>query len=226
MKDYNQALHYEIFVKEEYACMKQEILNAKTIFDIGGHMGYFSEWCREIGSEAEIHYFEPLPFLIEEAMKCLKDDPKIIWNTFGIGAKEEEIRFLINREKTMQSSSMSSFLNPQGEEMLVQMKNMKQYLSSLEKGRGNPELAKKEEVFLEDIVVKMDIEGMEFEVLESWGEEIFERIGAMIMEVHLFDPEKIERYQELKEKMRQHFPSLEEWISPYNQGILLVKVTK
>ncbi|GHV25745.1 hypothetical protein FACS1894176_05030 [Bacteroidia bacterium] len=82
MPNYNEALRYEIFVKEEYACAKQAIQQADLIFDIGGHLGYFSQWCRKIGSEAEIHYFEPLPFLYEEAKERLKADPKITFHNF------------------------------------------------------------------------------------------------------------------------------------------------
>ncbi|MBF0981814.1 hypothetical protein HXK74_04240, partial [Candidatus Gracilibacteria bacterium] len=44
MKDYNKALYHEIFVTEEYAMIKQSLAGAKVIFDIGGHVGYFSLW--------------------------------------------------------------------------------------------------------------------------------------------------------------------------------------
>jgi hypothetical protein len=48
MQKHDQALRYEIFEKEEYSCAKQAIQRAKVIFDIGGHLGYFSEWCRSL----------------------------------------------------------------------------------------------------------------------------------------------------------------------------------
>lgn len=38
MKDYNRALEYEIFIKEEYGFAKEQIRTAKVIFDIGGHI--------------------------------------------------------------------------------------------------------------------------------------------------------------------------------------------
>lgn len=83
MKDYNQALKYEIFIKEEYACAKTLIKSAKIIFDIGGHVGLFSEWCLKLNPQAEIHYFEPFEKLVQEAKARLQTfSSQIIFNPF------------------------------------------------------------------------------------------------------------------------------------------------
>jgi FkbM family methyltransferase len=68
----------------------------------------------------------------------------------------------VNEEKTMQSSKYSSFLNSKGKSIKVAMRTLEGYLR---------------EQNLDYIdLVKMDIEGMEFEVLESWDDELFEKI--------------------------------------------------
>ncbi len=83
MKDYNQALKYEIFVKEEYACVKPLIPSAKTIFDIGGHIGLFSERCLGLNPQVQIHYFEPFESLVHEAKIRLQSfASQIIFNPF------------------------------------------------------------------------------------------------------------------------------------------------
>ena len=65
MKDYNKALYHEIFVTEEYAMIKQTLAWAKVIFDIGGHVWYFSLWALKQNPELVIHFFEPFPQLLE-----------------------------------------------------------------------------------------------------------------------------------------------------------------
>lgn len=50
MDKYNKALEYEIFVKKEYSFADEAIKQAKIIFDIGGHIGLFSEYCLSINS--------------------------------------------------------------------------------------------------------------------------------------------------------------------------------
>ena len=85
----------------------------------------------------------------------------------------------------MQSSNYTSFLNPRGEVIEVKMITLKQYLN-----RQNPKGAV--------TVVKMDIEGMEFEVLESWDDEMFEKIGSLIIEIHLLNDEMQQQFELLK----------------------------
>lgn len=72
MKDYNRALEYEIFMKEEYGFAKEQIRTAKVIFDIGGHIGLFSQWCLQLNPQAQIFFFEPFPQHLEQAKERLK----------------------------------------------------------------------------------------------------------------------------------------------------------
>ena len=205
---YNQALRYEIFEKEEYVCAKEVIQQATIIFDIGGHIGFFSERCRMFNKETEIHYFEPLPFLYQEAKVRLNKEKNLILNTVWIGVEEGNIPFLVNKEKTMQSSKYSSFLNPIGEAVNVNMITLESYL-------------KKNTIPFIDLV-KMDIEGMEFEVLESWSTEVWKKIWSLVIEVHLFNEEMQKRYQKLKVLFHQNFSTVEEEVSEYTDTIRLV----
>ena len=208
MNKYDQALRYELFEKEEYALAKDAIKKAEVIFDIGGHVGYFSERCRGLHEEAEIHYFEPVPFLYETAKERLNGDKKLIFNAVGMGAREEEIDFLVNAEKTMQSSRDPSFLNPQGETIRVKMITLEGYLEERQMQKID--------------VLKMDIEGMEREVLESRKDEVWGKIGAMIVEVHVFGEREAQRFEGVKAKLNQHFSRVEEEVSSYTEKIRLV----
>lgn len=61
MKNYDQALRHEIFTDKEYGFADDQIRQAKIIFDIGAHKGYFTEYCLSLNPTAEIHTFEPNP---------------------------------------------------------------------------------------------------------------------------------------------------------------------
>lgn len=91
----------------------------------------------------------------------------------------------------MQSSKFSSFLNPQGEKIEVNMISFSQIL---------------EEYQISQIdLIKMDIEGMELEVLESRKESLFDHINTMIIEIHCFDREKEEKSEWLQQWLPQFF---------------------
>lgn len=188
---YEKALQYEIFVKEEYQQAKEIIKHANLIFDLGSHIGFFSEWCLSLNPQVEIFSFEPMPLLFETMEERLSSyQNQIHFFNYGISSKTEKIPFSFNSQKTMQSSKFSSFLNPQGEKIEVNMISLSQIL---------------EEYQISQIdLIKMDIEGMEFEVLESRWKEIFEKIHAMIIEVHCFDQEK-EKKSEWLQQWLPHF---------------------
>jgi hypothetical protein len=38
LEKYEKALFHEIFINKEYSVLEKRILDAKTIFDIGGHI--------------------------------------------------------------------------------------------------------------------------------------------------------------------------------------------
>ena len=113
---YERALEYEIFKKREYGFAKNEIENAECIFDIWWHIWYFSKRCRSLNSNAKIYYFEPIGEFYNKAKNLLWNDKNIILNNLWIASKSENWTILLNKEKTMQSSKYSSFLNPCWEE--------------------------------------------------------------------------------------------------------------
>lgn len=208
MKDYNQALKYEIFVKEEYACAKSIIRSSKTVFDIGGHVGLFSERCLELNPKTKIHYFEPFENLVHEAKIRLQDfSSQIIFNPFWIAKTAWNYNFLYNSTKTMQSSQFSSFLNPSWIPMQVRCENLNTYL-------------KNQEIWTIDLI-KLDIEGMEFEVLFDLQEETWGKVQALICEVHLFSPEQEALFLDLLSLLKAHFNFVERNPSPYSDKIWL-----
>ena len=208
MKDYNQALKYEIFIKEEYACAKTLIKSAKIIFDIGGHIGIFSEWCLKLNPQAEIHYFEPFEKLIQEAKVRLQaSSSQIVFNPFWVAKIPWSYNFLFNPTKTMQSSQFPSFLNLAWTPASVHCENLNDYLQN-------------KKIWSIDFM-KLDIEGMEFEVLFDLQEESWEKIQDLVCEVHLFSPQHEVQFPKLLSLLKAHFPSVERIPSPYSEKLWL-----
>ena len=209
---YEQALQYEIFVKEEYWFAKKEIQKAKCIFDIWWHVWFFSERCRSLNNNTEIHYFEPVQDFYKKAKENLWNDDKIIMNNYWIWTKTEKWNFLINNEKTMQSSKYSSFLNPKWTKIEVKFYEMKNYL--IDKHIENID------------IIKMDIEWMEIEVLPSRTNFERSKIQNFIAEIHTLNNNMKKNWKYILLELKNIFSNIEIFKSPYSQDIFLIRCKK
>lgn len=209
---YEKALEYEIFVKEEYSFAKEKIQNAEFIFDIWWHRWLFSKRCRNLNSNAEIHYFEPVGEFYNEAKKSLWNDKSIILNNYWISSKTESWTILLNQEKSMQSSKYSSFLNQNWKEIKVNFMTLKEYLNKNHINKID--------------VLKMDIEWMEFEVLSSrWNFER-EEIDNFIAEIHILNEELKLKWNQIFLKIKNIFWRVEIIKSWYREEIFLIYCSK
>jgi len=191
MDKYNKALEYEIFIKKEYWLADRAIKQAKLIFDIGWHIGLFSQYCLSLSPWCTIHYFEPITTLYQQAKQTIKNQ-NIILNNFGISAKTWQQNMYFNPEKTMQSSKFNqTFLNPKWEEIFVDMKNLEEYC-----------LANK----IESIdFLKIDTEGMEYEIIDSLSDKFLSKIKTILIEYHCFDDNSRFSLQILEDRLSKYF---------------------
>jgi len=206
---YEKALEYEIFVKEEYGFAMEVIQKANCIFDIWGHVWYFSEWCRGLNPSAMIYYFEPIKENYDKAVSRLCNSKNIELFNVWVASKTWEWVLLYNREKTMQSSKFSSFLNSSWEEEKVKFI----WLFDALKFTASKTID----------LVKIDIEWMEFEVLDSLSLEEWNLISNLIIEIHLLNNELEEEWKLLHQKIKQIFKSVEIIPSWYTDKIFLVR---
>lgn len=204
---YQKALEYEIFVKVEYWFAKEKIKRANCIFDIWGHVGYFSKWVRSLNTHTKIHYFEPFDELYLEAKESFWWDANIVLNNLWIAWKTGDWELFFNDEKTMQSSKFISFLNPWGASRSVNFLSLSEYI----------EMQKITSID----VLKMDIEGMEFEVLDSFNNE-WSIIHSMIIEIHLLNEKLKSRWNLINQKLKDNFSFVEIKPSWYSENIFLV----
>ena len=108
---YEKALQYEIFVKEEYQQAKEIIKHANLIFDIGSHIGFFSEWCLSLNPQVKIFAFEPMPLLFETMKERLSlYQNQIHFFNYGISSKTEKIPFSSILKKLCNQVNFPHFL--------------------------------------------------------------------------------------------------------------------
>ena len=205
---YEKALEYEIFHKREYGFMEDKIRTANCIFDVWWHIWLFSQRCRLLNKNAKIHYFEPVKQFYNRAKIKWGDDENIILNNYWIGEKSGSWTILFNEEKTMQSSKYSSFLNTKGREVKSEFITLEKYL--------------KENSITKIDVLKMDIEGMEFEVLSSRWDYEWEKIDNIIVEIHLLNEKFKSEWNQIFLKIKWIFWNIKIIDSWYRSEIFLL----
>lgn len=209
---YEKALEYEIFIKEEYGFAKKRIQQAKCVFDIWWHIWLFSKWCRKLNPNVKIYYFEPVGAFYDKSVLALWSDENIILNNCGISSETWTWNMLLNTERTMQSSKYSSFLNKNGKEIEVKFITLKEYIENNDIDRID--------------VLKMDIEWMEFEVLNSWSDFEWWKIDSLIVEVHLLNDEMKFQRNQIFQKIKNIFESVKIINSWYREEIFLLWANK
>ena len=106
----------------------------------------------------------------------------------------------------MQSSAFKDkFLNPAGQEIAVEMQRLDEYI---------------DEFFIDTIdLLKMDIEGMEFNVLLDLDESYFKKITSLVIEYHLLDDTYTEKYDQLLSKIKNLYKTVEILPNPYSKKL-------
>ena len=189
--------------------LKPYLSSCKTLFDIWGHIGYFSLWALKYNPHLQIHFFEPFPQLIEQAKDNLQTfSDQIVFNSFWVAKEDWELNFLFNKEKTMQSSQSSSFLNPRWEIQKISCKNLNTYLDT--------------HAITQIDLLKIDIEWMEYEVLSNLSPYNRKKIKNLIAEIHLLSDLDLQKWKMIKNQISFYFSHIQIQKSLYTDKILLV----
>ncbi|MCF7834457.1 FkbM family methyltransferase [Candidatus Gracilibacteria bacterium] len=205
MEKYNKALRYEIFENREYGFLDEIIKNSKIIFDIGGHVGYFTEYCLGLNQDLLIHFFEPVKDFLDEAKNRLRYE-NIYWNNSAIMNKNGFHNFFVNQEKNMQSSIFNqTFLNPEGTISKIIIKRLDDYIDD----------RKFDKIHL----VKMDIEGSEFDVIQSLGEKHLDMIENLCIEYHILDRNFENKFDLIIDKLKNNYKNLDIMPSIYTDKV-------
>ena len=206
---YEKALYYEIFVSKEYQILDDFIKKSGTIFDIGWHIGFFTNYCHSINNKANIHYFEPVPKLFEKWKKIIGENKNIILNNKWVWTTTSKQKIFVNSTKTMQSSIYTNnFLNKEQKSHLCDFISLEKYLQ--ENNINYIDLC------------KIDIEWAEIKVLEEISTETLQKINVLFFEYHILFENDSQILQKILHKLDQNFKKTESFRSKYTENIWYV----
>lgn len=170
-KELDPFIYDEMFNWNVYGLSEEEI-KGQNVLDIGGHFGSFSNVCNDLGAK-KIVAVEANPLNYLKYLKYTQDIP---------GVK------CINAAVTSKYGGLVTIDDHGGESMI---------------GKGNMTVATitlkdAVEVFPsnEDIFLKMDIEGAEYEVIYGTPVDILRRFNIIAMEMHEF-PNSNNKFKDL-----------------------------
>jgi FkbM family methyltransferase len=163
----DQSVFDEIYRDKEYRGVEGILQNAKVILDLGAHIGLFSVYASVLAAEgAKIYAFEPdeRNFLIMKEHLKMNGVRNVQVKNVAVGAESGERELYLSED-----SHNHSFIGV-GEGKKVRAASL-------------PDILRKNRLEKVDLV-KMDIEGAEFEVMEALTGEDFSKIKSFYIEYH------------------------------------------
>jgi FkbM family methyltransferase len=170
----DQSVFDEIFRDKEYRVVEDILINAKdTVLDLGAHIGLFSIYASVLnGGKASLFVFEPdeINFAAMKEHLKLNGVKNIQCKNVAVAAESGE------RELFLSADSHNHSLIGEGVGKKIRTTTL-------------PDIIRKFRLEKIDLV-KMDIEGAEFEVLESMEESDFAKIANFYVEYHEYANDK------------------------------------
>jgi FkbM family methyltransferase len=168
----------EMFLESKYDCY--ELDNMDIVFDIGANSGLFSLLCINKGVK-KVYSFEPNKDSLIN-LKSVTNNLNVEIVPKAVYTKDEDLKFYIDPSNTTIGSLSKNHLELHGsslEEVVVPAISLKTFA--------------KENNIDKISLVKMDIEGAEYEIIDNLEDEVFEIIDNFLIEYHDNDDERVLR---------------------------------
>lgn len=187
----DQSVIAEIFKWREYRSADDIIKNIGkgTIIDVGAHIGLFSLYCRTLNPQATIFCLEPEPDNFKLLKKHLTRNkltsvhPKMIALSGTAGNR----KMLIGEDNHNHKLLESDLTDPDSQTINVNTETL-------------PSFCQKNKIAQVGLL-KMDIEGAEYEIFSTLPKENFRIIENIVMEYHNYGSH---HYREIEAILRQN----------------------
>jgi len=174
----DESVFEEIFVDRDYKLLDQPITQSKAIIlDIGAHTGYFAIYASVLNPTTQILSFEPEP----SNFKLLKENLKQnrIHNAkaknLAVAGTNSPRTLIISEDSHNHSLLTEAVQKPQPQ---TQTTTQTTTLDLILKAHDHCDL------------IKMDVEGAEYEILAATQPETFTKIKTLFIEYHEFTPDQ------------------------------------
>jgi FkbM family methyltransferase len=198
----------EIFFREDYGAMPSD----SVIVDLGASVGVFSVYATATARNVRIYAYEPMPAsfrLVEENIRINSREGSVKAFNFAVGGEAGDRELFVGGTDFFFPTLLGPGGDRQAEHITVHCTTLAEILESNALERVD--------------LLKMDIEGAEYEFLYSAPPACFERIAEIRMEYHDLDSEK-RNVASLKAFLtKQGFTVTREWANTPTNGNLWVK---
>jgi len=191
----------EFFIKSKY----NNWLNRKykTVVDAGANVGVFSEYMIQQGYAENITAIECDSLALKDLKNNFKREYKIEIIPKALNSTNDPITFYQSNDNPV----ISSVLSPD---------KLKNHMAGV---KGDNEVIV-DTVTIKDLVdklgtidlLKIDIEGAEYEIIKNVDPSLFESINNLIVECHFFEEDYLEKYNNLVKKLSDSGYKVEEYI--------------
>jgi FkbM family methyltransferase len=154
----------------------------RLILDVGAHVGAFTCWVASRAPRAQIVAFEPEPRNVADLQtNVLRNnlEARVVLENAAAASFDGEAGLRVHGG----DRQLSSFVAPVGEAVPVRCINLDRYIRES----------------CEDPIdlLKMDVEGAEWDILSSLGDDTWARISKVVLEVHIFGGHRLWEMEDL-----------------------------
>lgn len=190
-KQETEFIFKEIYVEQEYLRHGISINPGDRIFDVGANIGLFSLYVTQLQRDLSVYAFEPIPEIFEVLQQNINSHRLGNVQLFNYGLSSENnphkvFCFYPNlaanstsrpQEKSQQKQIMATKLSPAQTDYLYQSRSVicqLRTLSSVIQAENIPVIN----------LLKIDVEGEEYEVLKGIENQDWSKIQQIVMEIH------------------------------------------
>jgi len=160
----------EMFVERRYDCY--ELTNLDVVLDIGANNGLFSLLMLQNGCK-KVYAFEPNKESLVNLKHLFRNTEKVTAIEKAVYIDDKDLEFFIDPSNTTIGSVSEHHLQVNGtsiEKIIVPAISLKTFIDQNKIDRIS--------------LVKMDIEGAEYEIIEHLSDDVYDRIDSFLIEYH------------------------------------------
>lgn len=157
----------EFFIDKVYD--RYDIDNCRVVFDIGANVGLWTKYILSKNA-GKVYCFEPNKKALSHLKKSLSEDKNVDIIDKAVYKENTTLKFYIDDENSLVSSILSQ--TGKSHSYAVEAISLKTAIEM--SGESMVDL------------IKMDIEGAEFEIIENIDSEICDKVGSFLIEYHDF----------------------------------------
>ena len=161
LREIDPFVYNELFEVNVNQMLREDVEN-KTIIDIGGNKGYFSLHCIELGAKSA-HCFEPVPGIYEKLVELTAGFDRI--KTYNVAVLDGSLTEVRMHEDGASSNIWGKDGNA------IKCISLEEAVAYGDDGS-------------DDMVLKLDCEGSEFEILLNSPRELIRRFSTIFIEIH------------------------------------------